>query len=299
MEQAPPLHLCGWVDDPNRHAVARTLPFRTLAQANPNLRASGNDIFLYKAWKDALGSYPSYVAQQIGDCTSFGSGHAVDLLQCIEMVIGKEPIVYKETCTEAIYGLGRKVGGMLGSYSDGCYGVAVAKALTDYGAVPRELVGSYSGDRAKKWGYSGVPDDIVKHAADFKLGAATLVTTLDMLDAALENLYPAAGGFSQGFEMTRNADGVCRQSGSWGHEQACVGKRTKNGRRQYLLVQSWGDQLPSGPLSDDQPSWSFWIDESSMASILSQNDFLTFAKFPGFERREPPASWTYADASLI
>lgn len=292
---APPLHLCGWVDHPGRHALAASLPYPTFSQAAPQLVGAvgaGQDVFLYKAFKDAIGGYPDYVAQQIGDCTSFGSGHALDLLQCVEIALGHQPIGYQETCTEAIYGLGREVAGMLGG-GDGCYGVAVAKALTDFGAVTRTLVGPYSGDRAKQWGARGVPAEIKTAAASFKLGAATLVTTLDEIDAALTNLYPCAGGFSQGFTMHRDADGACRQSGSWGHEQACVAKRTRNGRRQYLLLQSWGNNVPDGPTTDDQPSFSFWIDETAMASILAQRDFLAFSKFPGFEQRPIPTHWTY------
>lgn len=288
----PPPHLFGWVDSPARHALARTFA-PPLSQAAPQLMGADQDVFLFRAWKEALGDYPHYPAQRIGDCTSFGSAHAVDLLQCVEITLGNQPIEYKETCSEAIYGLGREIAGMLGS-GDGCYGVAVAKALVEHGAVPRELVGEYSGKRAKDWGARGVPDEIKKACAEHKLGAAALVTTLDELDAALANGYPAAGGFSQGFVMTRDADGVCRQSGSWGHEQCCIGRRRRNGKRQYLLGQSWGDGVPDGPTTDDQPSWSFWIYEESMASILNQQDFLTFSKFPGFSVRPLPP-WSYED----
>lgn len=290
----PAVHLTGWVDHPGRHAVAATLPHPTLAQAAPELIGADRDVFLYKAWKDVLGKYPDYPAQQIGDCTSFGSGHALDLLQAVEIALGNQPIGYKETCTEAIYGLGREVAGMLGS-GDGCYGVAVAKALTDFGAVPRESVGPYSGRRAKEWGARGVPPEVKRAAAAFRLGAATLVTTLDELDAALANLYPCAGGFAQGFTLHRDADGACRQSGRWGHEQACAARRRRNGGRQYLLLQSWGNDLPDGPTTDDQPPFSFWIDESAMASILAQRDFLVFSKFDGFEPRPIPPRWSYEE----
>jgi hypothetical protein len=293
MDPQTPVELCGWRDSPDRHALAATFapPF---AQVARGLMGDSADVLLYKAWKEALGSYPSYVRQEIGDCTSFGSGHALDLLQCVEIVLGKQPIAFLETCTEAIYGMGREIANMLGG-GDGCYGVAVAKALTDGGAVPRKLVGSYSGRRAKEWGSRGVPAEIKKAAAEHRLGAAAMVTTLDELDAALANLYPAAGGFGQGFTMHRDQDGVCRQSGRWGHEQCCAARRTKNGRRQYLLCQSWGPGVPDGPTTDDQPDFSFWVDETSMADILGQRDFLAFSKFGGFESRPLPPAWTYSD----
>jgi hypothetical protein len=293
MDPQTPVELCGWRDSPDRHALAATFapPF---AQVARGLMGADDDVFLYRAWKDALGSYPSYVRQAIGDCTSFGSGHAVDLLQCVEMVIGKEPIEWQETCTEAIYGMGREIANMLGG-GDGCYGVAVAKALTDGGAVPRKLVGEYSGQRAKQWGSRGVPSEIKAEAAKYRLGAAALITTCDELDAALANGYPAAGGFSQGFTMHRDADGVCRQSGRWGHEECFIGRRRRNGKRQYLFGQSWGDNVPDGPTTDDQPSFSFWVDEDAMASVLGQRDTLTFSRFPGYVRRPLPPAWTYSD----
>lgn len=295
MDPATPVHLLGWVDDfPSRTGLAATF-LRPLAQVAPRLMAApaADNVYLYKAWKDALGSYPGYVAQQIGDCTSFGSGHAIDLLQCVEIVIGKEPTAYKEVCTEAIYGMGREIAGMLGG-GDGCYGVAVAKALTDYGATTREKVGPYSGRRAKEWGgRGGVPANVKQDMSAFKVKASALITTLDELDASLTNGYPSAGGFSQGFTMTRDTDGMCRQSGRWGHEVCCIGKRVRAGQREYCLGQSWGPNVPSGPLVDDMPDFSFWINSQSMASILSQQDWLTFSGAPDFETRPLPASWSY------
>jgi hypothetical protein len=94
--------------------------------------------------------------------------------------------------------------------------------------------------------------------------------------------------------MKRDQDGVCPQSGRWGHEEAFVARRRRNGRRQYLLLQSWGPGVPSGPLTDDQPDFSFWIDEQPMASILGQRDTTTFSKHPGFKRRPLPASFRYS-----
>lgn len=287
-------HLCGWVDHPDRYQMVRTFA-PPLAQSSPALMEAPpvENSLLYKAWKDVNGSYPSYVAQQIGDCTSFGSGHANDLSMAIEMVLGT-PWVWEETCTEAIYGMGREIAGMLGG-GDGCYGVAVAKALVTMGAVPRSLVGPYSGQRAKDWGRSGVPADIKKAAADHKLGNAALVTSLAELDAALANGYPAAGGFSQGFTMHRDSNGMCSQSGRWGHEECFCAKRVRNGQAEYLLLQSWGDNVPDGPLSDDQPSFSFWVTANAMSSILSQQDTLVFSGAAGFQKRTIPDSWTIGD----
>jgi hypothetical protein len=298
--RGPPLvsKLFGWLDHPSaRERLVETLPFKTMAEAMPaevgDVDGKPN-VYLYKAWKDILGAYPEYPAQQIGDCTSFGSGHAVDLLQCIDIALAKgDKSQYRETSTEAIYGLGREIAHMLGG-GDGCYGVAVSKALTEVGAVPRELVGAYSGQRAKQWGRSGVPEEIKAKAKDHRLGAATLVTTLDELDAALRNGYPCIVCSNQGFTMTRDADGVCQPSGSWAHCMFISARREKNGRVQYCICQSWGPRTPGGPLSDDQPPFSFWADGGVIARMIGGRDSLAFAKFSGFVARPIPAHWTYA-----
>ena len=148
----------GWLDWPNqRAAVAATFAAPTFSQAAPQLMLYGSDrkdIFLYRAFKDVTGSYPSYPAQQIGDCTSFGSCHTADLTQCLEIVLGDQE-EYHELSTEATYGLGREVANMLHDRQDGCYGTAVGKALTEFGVVPRDVVGPYDGKRAGK-----VPTDL-------------------------------------------------------------------------------------------------------------------------------------------
>ena len=81
----------------------------------PHQSPTPNPILLYKAWRDVLGKDPAYPAQQIGDCVSFGHGHANDLLQCIEIALG-EPAEYRETDTEFIYATSREVAGILGRF---------------------------------------------------------------------------------------------------------------------------------------------------------------------------------------
>src|SRR4029450_5704247 len=95
----------GWIDDPNRHVVAR--PFGTLSQIAPRLvmgvqAGEASPVLLYKAWMDVIGKYPDYHAQEIGDCVSHGHGHGNDMLQCIEVALG-EASEYRETDTEFIY----------------------------------------------------------------------------------------------------------------------------------------------------------------------------------------------------
>jgi hypothetical protein len=291
---SPPLHLMGWVDDPGRHAMAATFP--RFAQAAPDLMGSDRkDVFLYLAFKEVIGKFPSYNAQLIGDCTSHGSTHSIDLTQCIQIALQKKSMVFKELTTEVTYGLGREIAGMLGG-GDGCTGAAVAKALTDYGTVSREILGPYDGNRAKAWGRSGVPADVKKEAAANKLQTAALVTTLEELDAAIDNGYVGAVASDQGFGMVRDADGVCKPHGTWGHEMGLGwARKTINGIVHYLVTQSWGPETPTGPTPDDMPHFTFYADEHTVLSMLRARDTFVFSTYAGFPGQPLPSSWTYAD----
>jgi hypothetical protein len=294
----PYAHLCGWRGiDAVQLAVASQFP--TLAQAAPHLfggPAPTDPILLYKAWLDALTHFPDYPAQQIGDCVSFGHGHGNDLLQAIEMSLG-EPVDYRETDTEFIYGESRKAAGILGR-SDGSYGAAAVKAMTTVGMVSRESMGTdgtYSGERAKTWGLDGPPADIEQKAGAFKLGSAALVSTWDELSAAIRNGYPVTICTSQGFLLTRDSSGFCTARGTWGHCMAVAGIRFD--RPGACILQSWGPDVPDGPTALGQPGFSFWADQDVVERILSEGDSWALCKAPAFKSRELPPHWKYDEAA--
>lgn len=257
--------------------------------------APGNDPkLLYPAWRQVLGKDPDYVAQEIGDCVSFGHAHGNDLLQCVEYGLGA-PLSYRETDTEFIYGASRQVAGILGQ-ADGSYGSAAVKAMMTLGTVSREMLGSdgaYSGDRAKQWGKTGPPHDVEVEAAAYKLGSAAQVSTWEELVAALTNGYPVTICTDQGFTMTRDSDGFCAASGTWGHCMLLAGVRFD--RPGACIVQSWGPDEPTGPLALAQPTFSFWASQAVISSILAEGDSWALSKSVGFVARTLPAAWKYRD----
>lgn len=296
--------LCGWrgVDAVQRAFAGR---FPSLARSAPHLMAAASasppsrsspPVLLYKAWKDVLGKDPAYPAQQIGDCVSFGHGHANDLLQCVEIGLGA-PSVYQETDTEFIYASSRAVAGILGR-QDGSYGAAAVKAMTTVGMVSRPMLGAdgaYSGERAKDWGWHGAPAPIREEAAPFKLGSAALVSTWDELIAALSNGYPVTICTARGFVLKRDDDGFCAPKGRWGHCMFVAAARFD--RPGACIVQSWGPDCPTGPVALGQPSFSFWADRAVIESILGEGDSWALSKAPAFEKRELPPAWRYHDAA--
>lgn len=298
-ELNPPFFTAGWLGaDEVQQTFAAQHP--ALADAAPGLFADappdGAPILLYKAFKDVIGKFPVYPAQEIGDCVGFGHGHGVDLLQCVEIALG-EPSEFRETDTEFIYATSREAAGILGR-QDGSYGSAAVSAMTTYGVVSREMLGAdgpYSGQRAKQWGYSGAPQAIKALAAAFKLGSAARVGTWDELTAAIRNGYPVSICSNQGFSLQRDADGFCPPKGSWGHCMVIAGVRFD--RPGACILQSWGPDQPVGPTALDQPSYSFWADKAVVERILAQGDSWALAKAPQFVARTLPPSWSYHQAA--
>jgi len=291
--------LGGWLDGPERHVMARA--FRRFEQVAPHLMtapAPGTDILLYKALKEANGgAYPDYPAQTIGDCVGQGHGHANDLLQAVEISLGESTLVFQQTCTEFIYATSREVAGILGR-QDGSFGSAAVKAMQTIGMISRPMLApasAYDGNRAKQWGYSGVPAAIQEQAAPFKLGSAAAVQSWDELVAALSNGYPVTICSSQGFTLERDPQGFCRPKGTWGHCMMIGGVRFD--RPGACIHQSWGDECPTGPTALDQPSYSFWADRAVIERILAQGDSWAISRAPAFLTRELPARWSYDQAA--
>ncbi len=291
------IDLGGWIHNPIEvDRQLATLPHPIFAEAAPRLAGSGTDktTLLYKAFKDAnQGAYINYPPQTIGDCVSHGFGHGVDLLEAVQITIGQKRELLKQTATEAIYGMARvDVGGERGSYSDGAVGAWAAKAVSTIGTVSRDVVGPYDGNRAKSWGAKGVPSAIEAQATQHKVGTVSLVSTYEELEDALANGYPVPVCSNQGFTLERDADGFCRPKGVWGHCMLIVGVRAGN-RPGACIFQSWGPDMPTGPLALDQPPNSFWADRGVVASMLAMQDSWAISQFQGYPNQAVPDHWSY------
>ena len=286
----------GWVHDPiGVKQVLRSLSLPLFGAGAPHLMgAAPTDVYLYKAWEDVnSGSYPDYPAQQIGDCTSFGTGHGVDLLACVQVAIGNKAETWKEACTEAIYGEGREIAGILGG-GDGCYGAAVAKAVNQFGVTTREAVGPYSGRRAQEWGARGVPNDVKSSGKDHTVRTISLVSTWAELQAALSNGYPVTVCSNQGFAMTRDARGICRPSGSWGHCMLICGiMYVGTSDECAVIANSWGNTAFFGPTPNDMPPFAFGAERPVVEGMLGVGDSWALSSFDGFPGQSLPSAWTY------
>jgi hypothetical protein len=290
----------GWLYRPKevKASLARMpVSARMFRDAAPDLMGDGLDknIFLYKAWKDVLGQYPAYPAQVGNDCTSQGGGHGVDLTACIEIAIGHEAEEFKDTCTEFVYAAGLMKAGMKGD--NGCYGSAIAEALTDVGTVSREAVGGpYSAQRLREWARAGrPPEEFIKLASEHKIGARTLCKTWEELCAGMASGHVTTVASSQGFSMTRDANGICRAEGRWDHQMLIVAVINVDlpGAPFAVIAQSWGANVPSGPTPQEMPNFCFGAPKIAVQRMLAVGDSWTIAQLNGYPRRDLPSDWSY------
>lgn len=289
------LKLCGWLGaDAKQKQLASMFP--ALRQMAPQLFTAAprtEAVCLYKAFDEVLGdNWIGYPSQETGDCTSFGHGHGNDLLQCIALGLGHGS-AYFETDTEFLYGASRETAGILGG-PQGSYGAATVKAMMQMGMVSRDMLGpagEYSGDRANAWGTTGPPEIAKAKAVHYKLGAAAQVHTWEDYVRAITNGYPVSTCSKLGFSPVRDGQGFCVSQGHWGHCMVCAGVRFD--RPGGLILQSWGPDIPTGPTTLDQPSWSFWVDMSTLEEMLAEGDSWALSDSPAFDPQKLPKSWTY------
>ena len=268
-------------------------------------KAEGKDTFLYRsAYKahQALYNKPWEVGRQgIGDCTSWGWGHAVWIAMCVDWETGRLANPPPMVATESVYGGSRvearsKDGSgssAVGGWSDGSYGAACARFVRDWGVAFRENAGghdltTYSAERAKQWGAFGNGgsgdkgrfDEFVKaHPAQH----VAAIRNFDEAAAAIESGFPIAVCSSQGFSSSLSPGGYAEPSGTWNHCMCLISVRyKKNGSPEdaLLCLNSWGPSWIGSQENrwpDDMPRGSFWIRRSVVNRMLGGDSTDSFA----------------------
>lgn len=285
---------CGWIRDPEAvAAVLQALPQPLFAEAGAALLDTPErDVFLWDAAKHVIGDHlPAHDQDGVGCCVGEGFSSAVEYLQCVEIALGGEPDLFEPICSEAVYALSRvEIGGgrLIG---DGSVGAWAARAVCEYGVLPRMRFGAYDlesfdPERARDWGRHGLPDNLEPDARLHPVQTVSLVRSFTEARAAIAHGYPVAVCSDQGFTLERDADGFCLPRGRWGHCMCFIG--VTNGRRPGLCcLQSWGPNVPTGPMGlGDPPPWSFWVDAEIADRMLAEGDSWALSAFVGFPARE-------------
>ena len=244
-------------------------------------------------------------AQKIGDCVAWGWALCLDLAVAVDIWVDKEPWQWRgHFATENLYG-GSRVearGKRVGGWSDGSYGGATAKWITKWGCLRRHNYSiatgnkehdltTYSGDKAKQWGYYGNggrydKGELDKVSKDFPVKEAVLVTNFDDAANCILNGWPIAVCSGQGFTKTRDAQGFCSPRGSWSHCMAFTGVRFD--RPGLLCTNSWGysNKGPHGVETHPEVmKASFWVDAKVVDKMLRGQDSYAVTGVKGLEPR--------------
>jgi hypothetical protein len=285
--------LCGWAPHPEDvEAILKTLPAPLFGDAAPHLAGTWDgksDIKLWDACIKVTGANLPADKQTIGDCVSHGHARGIDYLQCVQIALNKaninEFVEGKESAmSEGLYGNMRKRAGQL-SYSDGASGIWAVDSLLKDGCPVRNGK-PYDGSLAKSYGAKGTPDAIYQSGVSRLLKQYILVKTPDEAADLLSNGYPITICSNQGFTMKRDADGICEASGSWSHCMLIIGMLMTAGVRTFVILQSWGQNTPSGPVTRNMPDNSFCCRESAFTRILNARDSYGLTSIPGFPSQD-------------
>ena len=273
-------------------------PIATTAPKNVERR----DIALW-SW---AGPRPTPLNQgNVGSCV--GCGWAEAIRHYIGTNRGIRP--EQRVCAEGVYGLSRvEIGGGRLGRQDGSLGSWAARAVKEYGVVLYEQYGShdlrsgYTEQRAKDWGYRGMPDDLEPTARRYPVTDIIHTKTGDqVVDILCEGgTVPVAS--MQGFRMERNNDGtgICEAEGEWAHQMYFVGYLTLRRGNTPVAVccNSWGDYLRGGDkveLATGQdivlPPGMFCVRMDTVHKMARQGD--TFGILGATNHK--PTDFTYLD----
>lgn len=262
-------------------------------------------------WKPLLKLMPDWKPsrQGIGDCVSHGLAHGLLFSTAVAAARGLCRFPGTYFATEVIYG-GARVEApnkRIDAGGDGAIPEYGIRWLEKWGAVLRlnfaDITGNpahdyrvYDAKKAKEHGMYGAGGQndggkIDKLATEHPVQASTAITTLDEFVASLTNGYPIAIGCSAGYgDMKRNAEGVCRWTGTWYHEQCYIGLRFWKGRIQGRKLQSWGMGCASGPdpgIDDPMISGcSWWVDEPDLVKEIKSGSLNAICSVGNFERQD-------------
>lgn len=291
--------LLGWyilpTDKANPNLTYYRIPFSGLSR-DIKESGAGQVVLLYKAVEKAIGQFPIH-KQTIGDCVSHGWSLAVDVLKCVEIVIGGESESFEgETATEVTYAGSRQIAGQLGSW-DGSTGAWAAKWAVEYGFLLRKIykdgsneedLSTYSGQRAAKWAAQreGVPDWLEKYAKEHPVKKTALVTSYEEARDAIANGFPVPVCSNVGFSSNRDSEGFSKREGSWAHCMCFIAVDDSSNRKGLLCANSWGPDWISGPKRHDQPEGTFWVDASVCTSMLKGEDSYAISNFDGYKRQD-------------
>ena len=212
--------------------------------------------------------------QTRGTCVGRGASGALNVLQAILIDKG-EPIEFKCVSHAWCYAGARMRDNILGP-EDGAIGKSSLLFCQEKGIAHQlecDDTDYFSDDLAVRWGSRGIPSQILTLGTDnlakFVVEVRSAKQAADVISAGGVVTIASNGGF----KMERNSLGICDPQGTWMHQMYIASVHVlSNGRKVFGIAQSWGENVPSGPLLENCPSNVFGADWDVVDRLLSQGD---------------------------
>lgn len=259
-----------------------------------DIMGSGADktVLLYEAVNRVWGRHLDPGPQGSFECVGWAYAGCVDLLACINICLGESEYHSWElrTSTEAVYGMSRvDYGNLKGSKTHGSIGAWGARAVQEGGTLSRRRVreadggGEHDFQRARRWGFDGLPEALKSEARKHRVRSVSLVQTFEEARDAIANGYPVAVGSDQTLSFKRDAQGFATPSSEKTfHCMKFIG--CCDGSRPGLLCMDSRGRIHTGPLGKWQiPEGSFWVDAAVCTAMLAQRDSFALGQFEGYK----------------
>jgi len=250
------------------------------AQSGTSIKGSGRGkvIKTWKIVKRVVGRHLLLDQKRVGSCVAFGLAGAGNSLRCNRILLDKTGEEFRASlCPEYFYGLARiEIGrGLIGS-GDGAIPAHAIQAYIKYGSLLQMKYGkydlsTYNEELCRKWGATGVPDDLEEIGKEHPLITATQMGSFDDCLDVYANRGVCTFGSSMGLSNRRDKDGFVRWSGTWQHQMYGIGARD-DGRPGILIMNSWPAGWCSGPLPDDIPPGSAWVPAQDIDRACREGD---------------------------
>lgn len=252
----------------------------------------GKRSMLWEVGRKVIGKDPDNYAQEVGDCVSFGGKNAIEYVQFFPMANGQR-LNWTMVFPPYLWGCGRIfIGNNQLGREDGSLGVWQAKAVMQYGAIPKDADGvpPYSGSVARQWGNSPGPDKkFIELGQQHIVKSAAAVTSWEDVVQALTNGFPVTVASNVGFDMAPRSDGFHHYSTHWGHQMCIIGVDDDPSEPYACILNSWGDVM--GTVKDFKtgdvwPKGSLRVRKKDILEILKEQDSFAYSAFNGFPAQE-------------
>ena len=270
-----------------------------VSQQDINIRGTGKGkvVFMHKALERVTGRAVAPLDQGAPDCVSMAYARGTDVLNAVQIILKRMPFKWGGfAATEPIYGGSRvEVGGYSGGYG-GSTGHWAAEWISRYGILLRQKYPggydftTYSGNKANRYGREGCPDPLEPLTKLHPIKTTAICRSYSECCDSIANGHPVIVCSNVGFGNTRSplrrdSEGfLTRNRGKWKHAMLFCGFDDKYHRKGVLCFNSWGDKWVYGPARHDQPLGTFWIDASTVDSMLRQGDSFAISAYVGLPR---------------